>query len=187
MQVLMKEDTDTENDAKNQNADNISPLNEDDYFKSDEYRNFDDTNEYQEDYNQQFNDEVEKPIELSTEKSDEKHKIIPKTAANYDQINMQRSREESQGRQEKSQPKQRKHNFNTKFDNQSDSENMKASESNQIVEETPENQDQTNEYQESRFTPKETVRSSQQRKYKAWERNDYKSKINGDIYTFRTR
>ena len=176
MQVLMKEDSDNENEEKNNN-DNTFPINETNFYKAQEYRNFDDTNDYQEDIDQNINEEIEKPIELSTEKSEEKQKILPKSAMNFEYSSSIKSKEELQGRQEKSQPKQRKHNFNSKLNDQVENDSFKGLESNQIVEETPENQDQASKYEEVRIIAKDPVRSSQQRKYKAWERTDYKSKI----------
>lgn len=178
MQILMKEDSDNENENEEKNNnDNISPQKEANFYNAQEYRNFEDTNDYQEDMDQNINDEIEKPIELSIEKSEEKQKILPKSAMNFEYTSSIKSKEELQSRQDKSQPKQRKHNFNSKFDDQAENDSFKGLESNQIVEETPENQDQTSKYEEVRIVAKDPVRSSQQRKYKAWERTDYKSKF----------
>ena len=173
--VLMKEDTDTENEIK-RNQTGISPSKGLNFYKEDDLKNMEDTPDFQ-DSDQKYNQEIEKPVEFSNEKSDEKQRKFAKNIMKFDMNDEEEDQEEFQDSKEIVQVKQRKHKFNSEFNQEPTNDKNMMNEGKQKVEETPEKQEVTGEFEEPHFVVKEIPRGSQQRKYKAWERSDYKSKL----------
>ena len=147
------------------------------FYKNEEFKQLEHTPGFQ-DSNEKKSKEIEKSVSKSKEKSEEKSKKSPKVIMKFNLSDDHEDDVVVQNVFEDSQTKQRKHKFIEEFNDQNEYQSNEVYDSSHKVEETPENNDAAEELEEQDYAAKDVVRSSLQRKYKAWDRSDYKSKYN---------
>jgi hypothetical protein len=166
-------DREAETEAR-EKAVSASPTKSLKFYKNEESKQLEHTPGFQ-DSNEKKSKETEKSVSKSKEKSNDKSKKSPKVIMKFnlsdehDDVVVQNAFEDSQ-------KKQRKHKFIEEFNDQDEYSNNDAFDLSKKVEETPENNETAEELEEQDYAAKDVVRSSLQRKYKAWDRADYKSK-----------
>lgn len=183
VQLMLKDDTDTEAEPKKSlsKSPQKKPHN---FYNQDDRNQAEATPDFQ-DSNENGSEEAEKPVHFSKEKPSEKAGKKPQAVMKFSLNDDNEEDEESHPVSKQSPSKPKKHKFTKGFnDNKEmgDTDEIDNYDMFQKVEETPEEQEVTGDYVEPTFVVKEAPRGSQQRKYKAWERTDYKSKF--DLTTF---
>lgn len=178
VQAIAAEEADIEAETERREpVISASPTKSLKFYKNEEFKQLEHTPGFQ-DSNEKKSKEIEKSVSKSKEKSEEKSKKSPKVIMKFNLSDDHEDDVVVQNVFEDSQTKQRKHKFIEEFNDQNEYQSNEVYDSSHKVEETPENNDAAEELEEQDYAAKDVVRSSLQRKYKAWDRSDYKSKYN---------